>query len=181
MGIRVDLLTMKCYHVYTDELKTRRTLLFSRRTMPTRVKIKIDDVPELRAELDASFEEKTQPQLAQWALKLAEHTLTIAGYSFETDPVIQFGFETNRKWQAGQARMFDVRQAGFKVHELAKACSDPIMQAALRAAGQAVGTGHMREHAMVASDYAIKVINLRFPGDLSAVKAEREWQIDTLK
>lgn len=45
--------------------------------------------------------------------------------------------------------MFDVRRAGFKVHELARACTGPILQAALRAAGQAVGTGHMQEHAMV--------------------------------
>lgn len=148
--------------------------------MPTIVKIKINDVPELRAKLDSSYEEKTQQQLAQWALGLAEHILTIAGYSFLTDPVIQYGFETNRKWQAGQARMFDVRQAGFKVHELAKACGNPVIQAALRTAGQAVGTGHMQEHAMVASDYAIKVINLIYPGDLSAVKAERQWQIDAL-
>ena len=99
---------------------------------------------------------------------------------YENDPVIQNGFYTNRQWQTGAVRMFDVRQAGFKVHQLAKACNDPIMQAALRVAGQAVGTGHMREHAMVASDYTIKAINLKYPGDISAVKAEREWQIKTL-
>ena len=77
--------------------------------------------------------------------------------------------------------MFDVRQAGFKVHQLAKSCNDPISQAALRVIGQAVGSGHMREHAMVASDYAIKTINLKFPSDMSAVRAEREWQITALR
>lgn len=149
--------------------------------MPTKVKIKINDAPELRAALDAIYEEKTQLQLAQWALKLAAHILTLAQYDYETDPVIQNGFDTNRQWQTGTARMFDVRQAGFKVHQLAKACGDPLIQAALRVAGQAVGTGHMREHAMVASDYAVKTINLKYPGDINAVKAEREWQINTLR
>jgi len=149
--------------------------------MATKAKIKIIDMPELRAALDAIYEEKTQLQLAQWAVMLAEHILTLVGYNYEADPVIQSGFDTNRQWQTGAARMFDVRQAGFKVHQLAKACNDPITQAALRVAGQAVGTGHMREHAMVASDYTIKAINLKYPGDISAVKAEREWQIKTLK
>ena len=31
---------------------------------------------------------------------------------------------------------------------------------------------------MVASDYAIKLINLAYPDDLSAVQKERQWQLD---
>lgn len=148
----------------------------------TKVKIKINDIPELRTSLDVIYEGKTQIQLAQWSLNLAEHILTVVGYDYEAaDSVIQYGFATNRQWQAGKARMFDVRQAGFKVHQLAKVCNDPVIQAALRVAGQAVGTGHMREHAMVASDYAIKTINLKYPNDMNAVRTEREWQIASLK
>ena len=149
--------------------------------MPTTVKIKIDDLPQLRAELDALYAQKTPVQLAQWALQLAEHTLTAVGYDASADPVLQDGFAVNRQWQKGAARMFDVRQAGFRVHRLAKTCADPATQAALRSAGQAVGTGHMREHAMVAADYAIKAVNLKYPGDRAAIKAEREWQIATLR
>ena len=33
--------------------------------MPTKVKIKIDDIPELRTVLDAIYQAKTQIQLAQ--------------------------------------------------------------------------------------------------------------------
>ncbi len=47
--------------------------------------------------------------------------------------------------------------------------------------GHAVAAGHMKEHAMVASDYAVKVINLKYPMDMEAVKKERLWQIDELK
>jgi hypothetical protein len=149
--------------------------------VPTKAKIKIDDIPELRAALDAIYETKTQTQLAQWALKLAEHALSLAGYVYQDDPVIQEGFAVNRLWQSGKARMFDVRQAGFKVHQLAKSCNDPVVEAALRVAGQAVGTGHMREHAMVASDYAIKTVNLIYPNDMDRVMAERQWQIASLQ
>ena len=91
------------------------------------------------------------------------------------------GFTTNEKWQIGEARMHDVRQAGFKVHKLARESKDTVLQAALRVAGQAIGTGHMREHAMVASDYAIKVVNLKYPNDMEAVKELREWQIRTME
>ena len=37
----------------------------------------------------------------------------------------------------------------------------------------------MPEHAIVASDYAIKVINLLHPGDRAAAR-ERQWQIQVM-
>lgn len=49
--------------------------------------------------------------------------------------------------------------------------------AALRVAGQAVALDHMKERAMAASDYAIKVINLMYPNDMDAVIQECHWQI----
>jgi len=55
-----------------------------------------------------------------------------------------------------------------------------LTQAALRVTGQAVAVGHMKEHAMVASDYAIKVMNLMFPGNTEAVTIERNWQLTML-
>lgn len=96
-------------------------------------------------------------------------------------PVIKEGFEINRRRQRGEVRMHDVRQVGFKIHRLAKTSQNSIEQTSLRVVGQAVATGHMREHAMVASDYAIKVINLLYPNDLDAVKDERLWQIEKLE
>lgn len=46
-----------------------------------------------------------------------------------------------------------------------------------RVIGQAVASGHMKEHGMVASDYAIKLINLMYPCDMSKVIEERQWQL----
>ena len=43
-----------------------------------------------------------------------------------------------------------------------------------------IGTGHMPEHAVVASDYAIKVINLLHPGDTAAATRERQWQVQAM-
>nr|WP_308743365.1 hypothetical protein [uncultured Anaerocolumna sp.] len=39
----------------------------------------------------------------------------------------------------------------------------------------------MREHAMVASDYAIKTIDLISSNDIEAITKEREWQLNELK
>ncbi|WP_242852632.1 putative immunity protein [Acetobacterium bakii] len=148
--------------------------------MATMVKIKIKDNVELREKLDRIYEDTSQLELAHWALNLTKHIFSLIDYDYESESIIVDGFTANEMWQQGKARMHDVRQAGFKVHQLAKASSDVIFQAALRVAGQAIGTGHMREHAMVASDYAIKVVNLKFPDNISAVKTEREWQIRTM-
>ena len=51
----------------------------------------------------------------------------------------------------------------------------------MRVAGHAVAAAHMREHAMVASDYAVKVINMLYPDHMDMVITERLWQIRHLK
>jgi len=147
----------------------------------TITKIKIKDVVELREKLDQIYEDKSQVDLAKWALQLSIYIFKLIDYDYETNSVIVDGFAINEKWQMGEVRMHDVRQAGFKVHELARESKDPVLQTALRVAGQAIGTGHMKEHAMVASDYAIKVVNLKYPNEMSVVKELREWQIRTME
>lgn len=148
--------------------------------MATRTKIKISDATELRKILDDEYEKSSQVKLCKYALLLATHILTMIDYGGMDNPIIADGYAVNEKWQMGNARMHDVRQAGFQIHQLAKNAQDIVTQTALRVVGQAVATGHMREHAMVASDYAVKVINLRFPNDVNAVRQERLWQIETL-
>jgi len=39
----------------------------------------------------------------------------------------------------------------------------------------------MPEHAIVASDYVIKVINLLHLGDRAAITRERQWQIQVMR
>lgn len=149
--------------------------------MPTKVKIKIVDNNQLRAEIDEVYEKMSQVDLAKWSLLLATHILDIVGIDYNSVDEIAEGFNVNELWQAGKARMHDVRQAGFKIHKLARECENEIKKTALRVAGQAVGSGHMREHAMVASDYAIKTIDLISSNNIEAITKEREWQLNELK
>ncbi|MTI46367.1 putative immunity protein [Sporosalibacterium faouarense] len=149
--------------------------------MPTRVKIKIFDNNKLRQEIDELYEKTNQIDLAKWSLLIAKHILDIVNIDYHLIDEIIDGFKVNELWQIGEARMYDVRQAGFKIHKIARESNSEIKKTALRVAGQAVGSGHMGEHAMVASDYAIKTIGLITSNDFKAVTLEREWQLKELR
>ena len=148
--------------------------------METKTKIKIEDDCCLREKIDGIYENASQIILAKWSLELAKHILELANFDYKNNSIILEAITINKLWQNGDAQISDVRQAGFKVHRLAKECDDNIKKTALRSAGHAVSSGHMKEHAMVASDYAIKTINLLFPRNINMVKAQRQWQFDKL-
>lgn len=143
-------------------------------------KIKIKDNDDLRAEIYELYEKTNQVDLARWSLILSKHILDLADIDYNFVDEIKEGFNVNMLWQEGNARMHDVRQVGFKIHKLARECNDEIKKAALRTAGQAVGSGHMKEHSMVASDYAIKTIDLISSCDIKAITNERQWQLKEL-
>ena len=149
--------------------------------MATKPKIKIVDNSNLRLEIDKLYEQTNQIDLAKWAINCAKHILLFSeSEKFDTTP-IKNGFKINELWQIGKASVHEVRQAGFKIHEIARKCKTEIAKSAIRSSGQAVGVGHMREHAMVCSDYAIKTIQLVFPDNINKVSDERQWQLNELK
>lgn len=149
--------------------------------MPTKAKLKINDSVDLRNHLNAVYETATQQQIARWALNMVVHILQLASPKYLENEAVINGIAVNQLWQEGKARMHDVRQAGFRIHQLAKDCEDERLKIALRVVGQAVATGHMKEYGMVASDYAIKYVNLVFPNSQEAVVYERSWQIHNLE
>jgi hypothetical protein len=149
--------------------------------MTTKPKIRIIDNNELRAEIDEIYEKTSHADMAKWSLLLAKHILEIAEIEYSSIDAIVDGFRVNESWQAGKARMLDVRQAGLRIHKIARDNDSEIKKTALRVAGQAVASGHMREHAMVASDYAVKTIGLINSNDMDAITREREWQLNELK
>ncbi|MBR2668367.1 MAG: hypothetical protein IKE36_01070 [Solobacterium sp.] len=147
----------------------------------TRAKIKIVDDARLREELDREYETSSQVQLCRYALLLASRILAMVNDPALDNDTVKEGFLINEQWQKGNASVHDVRQVCFKIHQLAKTSEDMTVSTALRVAGHAAATAHMREHAMVASDYAVKVINLLYPDRMDMVETERLWQIKQLK
>ena len=148
--------------------------------MASKPKIKIADNVELRHEIEENTNFLSQVDLAKWAISVAKHVLPYLEKEFPDNEKIKNGFKINELWQKGGRTVHQVRQAGFKVHEVARECKSETAKAAARAVGQAVGVGHMRGHAMMATDYAVKVINLAFNNDMMKVTQEREWQLHEL-
>ncbi|HZK33167.1 MAG TPA: hypothetical protein VFC60_01585 [Tissierellaceae bacterium] len=93
------------------------------------------------------YEKTNQVDLAKWSLLIAKRILDIVDIDYYSAKEIVNGFKVNELWQIGEARIHDVRQAGLKIHKLARESGSEIKKTALRVVGQAVGSGHMREHA----------------------------------
>lgn len=149
--------------------------------MATKTKIKILDDKNMRNEIDFLYEKIDQVILAKWSLEIAKHILEIAEIEYLKIDEIVDGFKINELWQQGKARIYDVRKAGFSIHKLTRDSDNEIYTVALRVVGHAVASAHMKEHSMVASDYAVKVINLLYPNDMNRVLIERNWQLNKLK
>lgn len=149
--------------------------------MASKPKIKIVDYTDLRNEIEKHTELIDQIDLAKWAISVAKHVIRYLEEEFPNNEKIKNGFKVNELWQKGEATFQQVRQAGFKVHEVARVCKSETAKASARAVGQAVGVGHMRGHAMVASDYAIKAVGLNYKEDMDKIIEEREWQLSELK
>ncbi|WP_462420924.1 putative immunity protein [Salinicoccus sp. Marseille-QA3877] len=140
-------------------------------------KIKIIDNIELRNEIEVSLEKIPQKFLAQWALRVASVYLDHLDGHLKNDPRIKLGIETLEERIEGRVRAFDLRKVGFVVNELAKESKSDISKYSARSFAQAIATGHMRGHALVSSDYAIKVENLLTENSLDASTKERERQL----
>ncbi|TFJ91683.1 putative immunity protein [Lentibacillus salicampi] len=148
--------------------------------MAGKPKIKIVDDTELRQEIEKNTDLLGQIDLAKWAISVAKHVVPYLEKEFPDNENIANGFKVNELWQKGEATVHQVRQAGFKVHEVARECKSKTAKSAARSIGQAVGVVHMRGHAMMATDYAVKTINLAFNKDMTKVTEERKWQLHEL-
>jgi hypothetical protein len=146
---------------------------------------KIDDIPDLRIELENIYDSKSHKEMAKYSLLLGKHILKMTN----TEPCneIILGFELNQKWQIGEpnkkgfAKFQESRNIAGKILILARDEKDPIKACIYRIMAQIVNTPHVKKHAIWASDYAIKLINKLYPNNFDEIKKEREIQIGLMK
>ena len=136
---------------------------------------KLDDIPELKEKLISIYETKSHKDVSRYSLLLAEHILSLT--NTPTNETIDACFTVSRAWQMGEAKFQEARQIAFALHRLAREESDPIRVKVYRTLGQVAATPHVKRHALIASDYAIKLTNLLYPKNMDAVQKERETQI----
>ena len=136
---------------------------------------KLDDIPELKEKLISVYETKSHKDVSRYSLLLAEHVLTLSG--MPRNETIESCFTVSRAWQEGLVKFQEARQVAFALHRLAREESDPVRVKVYRTLGQVAATPHVKRHALIASDYAIKLTNLLYPKNMDAVRKERETQI----
>jgi hypothetical protein len=118
--------------------------------------------------------------LALWAADCAEGVLTLFEERRPDDTRPRRAIETARAWARGEATVGEARSASVGTHAAARAATDEAARFAARAAGQAVATAHMADHAPGAAWYAVKALRASGEEAEEAVEAERARQEERL-
>jgi hypothetical protein len=140
-----------------------------------------DAANKLQIELKKMTKEKSkqgQKSLAIWAAKCAEHVLPFFERAYPNDDRPRKAIEACRTWvRTGVFRMADIRKASLDAHAAArKAKENDAACFAARAAGQAVATAHVPQHAFGAAYYALKVAAIDPDNAEVKIAKERDWQ-----
>lgn len=125
------------------------------------------------------YSREDQKALATWAADCAERVLPLFEQAYPKDGRPRKAIETCRTWvRTGVFRMAEIRGTSLGAHAAARdARENEAAYFAARAAGQAVATAHVPQHAYGGAYYALKAIAAMHPAnaEAKAVK-ERSWQ-----
>nr|WP_288294503.1 hypothetical protein [uncultured Granulicatella sp.] len=145
--------------------------------VPSEYKIKVTDIPQKRLELEKLLEQLPHKEIARWAVENARRFIEDIENFADKESILEEALNVFQQRLEGKISAYQLRQAGFLANTLSKRSKADISKFAARVYAQAIASAHMRGHAMVSSDYAIKVIQLKDPKDLDRVRVERERQI----
>ena len=134
--------------------------------------------------LETLVRDADKQTLAGWAFACAERVLPYFDGLYPDDKRPREALETLQEWiNTGHFSMKVIRGAALASHAAAREVGeDNAARSAARAAGQAVSTAHVKEHALAASYYALQAVfrnNFENKPE-EAVAAEREWQFHNL-
>lgn len=118
--------------------------------------------------------------MATWAADCAERVLPFFEEAYPKDDRPRKTIESCRTWiRTGVFKMAEIRGASLAAHAAARAAKEnnPASFAA-RAAGQAVATAHVPQHAFGGAYYALKAIAAADPAHAEVkVAKEHNWQV----
>lgn len=126
------------------------------------------------------YDKAQQRTMATWSIDCAERVLHLFEQVCPDDPRPGDALTAGRKWvETGEFSMSVIRRASLDAHAAAKEVKHlPAACAAAHAAGQAVATAHVAQHAYGGAFYALKaVVADGSPCDaMDRVVSERSWQ-----
>ena len=112
--------------------------------------------------------------LMEWALICVEHICPLL--QKEISLQINQTLVVGKQWSLGNTSVKEARNAAIALNELAKITTNLTDKYGIKAAGHAVATAHMADHAAVASKYALKA----FDTIHNSENSERDWQRNNL-
>ena len=126
------------------------------------------------------YSREDQRFLATWAADCAERVLPLFENSYPKDDRPRKAIEVCRAWvRTGVFKMVEIRGASLTAHAAAREAKENEAACfAARAAGQAVATGHVPQHAFGSAYYALKALAAADPAHAeSHVVKEWNWQV----
>ncbi len=125
------------------------------------------------------YAKQDQRAMATWAADCAERVLPLFEQVYPADDRPRKALAVCRTWvRTGLFTMAEIRGASLAAHAAARAAKEnPAACFAARAAGQAVATAHVPQHAFGSAYYALKALAAADPTHAAvAVTKEHEWQ-----
>jgi hypothetical protein len=129
------------------------------------------------------YSQEDQKALATWAVECAERVLPYFEKERPQDDRPRTALDVCRTWvRTGIFKMGEIRGASLAAHAAARDVQvNGAASFAARAAGQAVATAHVTQHAYGGAYYALKAIAAADPDHAEAkVAEERTWQSQRL-
>ncbi|PKL56849.1 MAG: hypothetical protein CVV35_02960 [Methanomicrobiales archaeon HGW-Methanomicrobiales-6] len=129
------------------------------------------------------YSRQDQTTMAAWAADCAGRVLPLFEKAYPEDDRPRRAIETARTWvRTGIFRMAEIRGASLAAHAAARdAKENDTACFAARAAGQAVATAHVPQHAYGGAYYALKAVAAADPANAVVnVTRERAWQAERL-
>ncbi len=124
------------------------------------------------------FNKQDQRSLAIWAADCAERVLPFFEKAYPKDDRPRKAIKACRTWaHTGVFKMADIRKASLSAHKAArKAKQNNKACFAARAAGQAVATAHVTQHAFGPAYYALKIAAANPANVKVKITKELGWQ-----
>ena len=124
------------------------------------------------------YDKQDQRLMATWAADCAERVLPFFEQAYPQDDRPRKAIEACRTWvNTGVFKMADIRGASLAAHAAAREAKENNAACfAARAAGQAVATAHVPQHAFGGAYYALKAIAADPAHAEAKVADEQNWQ-----
>lgn len=125
------------------------------------------------------YDKQDQRLMATWAADCVERVLPFFEQAYPQDNRPRQAIEACRTWvRTGLFKMAEIRGASLAAHAAAREAKENKAACfAARAAGQAVATAHVPQHAFGGAYYALKALAAADPAQAEVrVAQERNWQ-----